>query len=172
MIEIADFINKLIIQTKDTPLIVNGKSIQILQKRNITLDEINDFERAYNIVLPHNLKELYHCCGHFEVLGDMTFEIIPPNQIMSFSNELFEQLELDLFPNTLYVISEIASGTGFGLYDMTNQNKPNFAVTYADIFCESWQEEIIMTTLFEWIDNYFSLLWTTEYKVIFEEKLG
>ncbi|MDP8162964.1 hypothetical protein QJU89_07695 [Pasteurella skyensis] len=172
MKEITDLINKLIVHTKDNPLIVNGKSIQVLQKRKITFDEINDFEEAYNIIVPCELKELWRCCGHFEVLGDMTFEIIPPNQIMSFSNELFEQLELDLFPNTLYVISEIALGTGFGLYDITNQDSPNFAVTYADIFCENWQEEVIMTTLFEWIDEYFSLFWTKEYNVIFEEKLG
>lgn len=144
-----------LIKSSNGNLINYGKSNFIFKKRyDVSLNEINDFEKKYKVKFPNIYREFLLTVGSCTLFQDELlpgFDFLAPKELYDWSQQVFEGTDSNLFPNILITISIPRTGEQAGFL-LTKENE-NFGVFFPDIPPEEWQEDTEFEKFEDWLDN-------------------
>ena len=121
---------------------------------DVSLDEINDFEKKYKVKFPKIYREFLLTVGSCTLFQDELlpgFDFLAPNELYDWSQQVFEGTDCNLFPNILITISIPRTGEQAGFL-LTKENE-NFGVFFPDIPPEEWEEDTEFEKFEDWLEN-------------------
>lgn len=124
-----------LIKSSNGNLINYGKSNFIFKKRNdVSLNEINDFEKKYKVKFPNIYREFLLTVGSCTLFqGELLpgFDFLAPNELYDWSQQVFEGTDCNLFPNILITTSIPRTGEQAGfLLTKENENFGGFFLIF------------------------------------------
>ena len=144
-------IKQLLKQSNGKP-IKYGKSEFIFKSKSpITAQQIEHFEKSYQLSLPSSYKTFaleLGACSIFENEYGIGYEFLSPSEFLAYSQAVFGNTGTNLFPNIVLVVRNRAIA-GF----LTTQSQANFAEFYADTPPEYWIEESEFCDFENWINH-------------------